>query len=113
MRTKEEILKRVMVKKSPFSDLSGYIDLKSTGRRCCFEADFKAGGFEHVSISIYGSRKLPTWEEMSEVKEIFWEDEEEVVQIHPKMSSYVNIVEVLHLWRPTDGNWNRLMNGTQ
>ena len=64
-------------------------------------------GWEHVSIELM-ARRLPTWEEMCLIKEIFWEDEEEVVQIHPRKSDYVNIVEALHLWRPKDGNWDKL-----
>ena len=64
-------------------------------------------GWEHVSIELM-ARRLPTWEEMCLIKEIFWEDEEEVVQIHPRKSDYVNIVEALHLWRPKDGNWEKL-----
>ena len=57
------------------------------------------GGWEHVSISPY-NKKMPSWDDMCAIKDIFWEDEEEVIQIHPKKSEYVNIQEnCLHLWR--------------
>ena len=38
------------------------------------------GGWDHVSVSPANRNRqvCPTWEEMCEVKEIFWEDEEEV-----------------------------------
>ena len=63
---------------------------------------------QHVSIELY-ARRLPTWEEMCFVKDIFWDEEEEVVQIHPKKSHYVNLTEALHLWRPVNGDWS-IMN---
>lgn len=60
---------------------------------------FNENGWEHVSVSPYGG-KMPTWDDMCEIKDIFWDDEEEVIQIHPKKSEYVNIMEnCLHLWR--------------
>lgn len=55
--------------------------------------------FEHVSISLLD--RCPTWEEMCEVKDLFFNPEEAVYQIHPPESEYVNFVETcLHLWRP-------------
>ncbi len=67
-------------------------------------------GWEHASLSRWkaGPRNLrlplvPTWEDMCWLKEILWEDEELVVQYHPRKSEYVNHMDnVLHLWRPTD-----------
>lgn len=66
------------------------------------------GGWEHVSISLRAKR-LPTWDEMCLIKDIFWDDEEDVVQMHPKKSQYVNLAEALHLWRPVNGDWS-IMN---
>lgn len=77
----------------------------SNGIECRFCAGWNEDGMEHVSVELY-ARRLPTWEEMCEVKDIFWNDEEEVVQIHPKKSEYVNLTEALHLWRPVDGDWS-------
>ena len=67
--------------------------------------------WEHVSLKIRYRRtdgrykmRLPTWEEMQFIKEVFWKDDEAVIQIHPPKSDYVNTHPyVLHLWRPTDG----------
>lgn len=108
MKPIEEIKSKVMMMTTPLAEMSGYIDL-SSGRRVKFLAGRNEEGNEHVSVSLHGMKKLPTWEEMSEIKDIFWGDEENVVEIHPKKSEYVNIGEVLHLWRPADGDWNRLM----
>lgn len=59
------------------------------------------GGWEHVSIH-RPNGKLPTWEEMCAIKDMFFNEEEVVVQYHPRKSEYVNIHEgCLHLWKPT------------
>jgi len=72
---------------------------------------FDEGGWEHVSVSVEPKSKTPTWEIMCKTKEIFWEDEEEVIQLHPRKSVYFHGFsgcEVLHLWRPKDGDWSKL-----
>jgi hypothetical protein len=56
-------------------------------------------GWEHVSVSF--SDRSPTWEEMCWVKNLFWEEDEVVVQHHPAKANYVNHHPYcLHLWRP-------------
>ena len=58
-------------------------------------------GWEHVSISLKIGL-TPTWEQMCEVKDLFWDKADCVVQYHPAESEYVNVHETcLHLWRPT------------
>jgi len=68
-------------------------------------------GWEHVSISIcktVGTRlqqehRSPTWMEMSIIKDIFWDPEDAVMQLHPPRSQYVSQHPYcLHLWRPTN-----------
>lgn len=88
---------------------SGYIKLPS-GVRASVVAGADEDGWEHVSIELK-ARRLPTWDEMCFVKDLFWDEEEEVVQIHPKKSQYINITEALHLWRPADGDWARMNGG--
>lgn len=57
--------------------------------------------WEHVSVSL--ENRCPTWEEMREVKEMFWKDTETVFQFHPAKQYYVNAHPyVLHLWRRID-----------
>ena len=59
-------------------------------------------GWEHVSVS-YPNR-CPTWEEMCIIKNLFWDDEDVVVEYHPRKSEYVNNHDyTLHLWLPTEG----------
>lgn len=55
--------------------------------------------WEHVSVS--RKDRCPTWEEMCQIKDIFWDAEDCVVQYHPAQSEYVNNHPYcLHLWRP-------------
>lgn len=62
-------------------------------------------GWEHVSVSPVPQTRVPTWDEMCFVKNLFWDKEECVVQYHPPESEYVNFHPfVLHLWKPTGIN---------
>ena len=59
-------------------------------------------GWEHVSVAPYKKRVVPEWEDMCKIKDIFWKDDETVIQIHPPKTEYVNNVpNCLHLWRCT------------
>jgi hypothetical protein len=56
-------------------------------------------GWEHVSVST--PTRCPTWEEMCQIKDLFWDDTDCVVQYHPPRSEYVNNHPYcLHLWKP-------------
>lgn len=111
MRDIEEINKKVLwTEKKLYNNpamKAAYIVLPSKVRASLI-VGFNDDGWEHVSMELF-ARRLPTWEEMCYIKNIFWDDEEVVIQIHPKKSTYVNITEALHLWRPVDGDWS-LMN---
>lgn len=59
------------------------------------------GGWDHVSVSVYGTDETPTWDEMCWVKQQFFNPEETVIQYHPPESKYINFdAGCLHLWRP-------------
>lgn len=59
------------------------------------------GGWDHVSVSPYKHRITPSWDDMCRVKDMFFRDDEVVVQYHPAKSEYVNkMPNCLHLWRP-------------
>ena len=59
-------------------------------------------GWEHVSVSPYHHRVTPSWSDMCKIKDIFWDDDEAVIQIHPPKADYVNnMPNCLHLWRCT------------
>ena len=60
-------------------------------------------GWEHVSVSL--PYRCPTWIEMCSVKDIFWDDHDLVMQLHPPKSDYVNNHPLcLHLWRKAGSN---------
>lgn len=62
-------------------------------------------GWEHVSVHVGksdGSERTPTWDEMCYIKSVFWDEEDCVVQYHPRRSEYITAhSHTLHLWRPT------------
>ncbi len=56
-------------------------------------------GWEHVSVSL--KNRCPNWQEMHFIKQIFWYDDEAVMQLHPPQKEYVDChPNCLHLWRP-------------
>lgn len=63
-----------------------------------------ASGWEHVSAKACEhdrDLRIPTWEEMCYLKELFWRDDECVMQLHPPKAEYINCHPcVLHLWKP-------------
>jgi len=80
---------------------NGWFAFKREGREVrCLASD--GVGWEHVSVSIQG-RKMPSWNLMCYVKDLFWSKDDVVVQYHPAEEDYVNWHPAcLHLWRPTD-----------
>lgn len=55
-------------------------------------------GWDHVSVSL--SNRVPNWDEMCFVKNLFWSEDETVVQYHPAKAEYVNNHPYcLHLWK--------------
>lgn len=57
------------------------------------------GEWEHVSVSLQD--RCPTWDEMCSVKDLFWMENECVLQFHPPKSDYINAMPYcLHLWKP-------------
>lgn len=58
-------------------------------------------GWEHVSVSL--PTRTPSWKQMCFIKNLFWDDDDCVVQYHPAKSDYINNhPNCLHIWRPTD-----------
>lgn len=59
------------------------------------------GGWEHVSIC--QKNRTPDWDEMCMLKDMFWNEDETVIQYHPAKSNYVNNMKnCLHLWKPIE-----------
>lgn len=82
----------------------GNLYLGGTKARAAVVVFSWGGNWEHVSVS-YPNR-CPTWEEMCKVKNMFWNEDECVVQYHPPKSEYVNNYPYcLHLWRKSGENF--------
>ena len=67
--------------------------------------DGRETGWEHVSCykTTGKTRWTPNWKEMCIIKDLFWDEEDCVIQYHPPKQDYVNCNPyVLHLWRPVD-----------
>jgi len=63
----------------------------------------KDSEWQHVSVSL--PSRCPTWKEMCFIKDLFWHEDETVVQFHPPKSEYINNHSFcLHLWRNCDGH---------
>ena len=75
-------------------------------------------GWEHASVSPNGSKNeldqpCPTWSDMCEIKRLFWNDSEDVIELHPNKASRISGVcgietNILHMWRPKDGDWSAM-----
>lgn len=70
-------------------------------------------GWEHVSVHVQAIKRVglkfveesqtPLWDEMCYIKNLFWDKEDVVMQLHPAESNYVNThPNTLHLWRPVN-----------
>ena len=113
-----QITQNMRSKEGDVHGVMGYLNLRNCKKTMTFVAshDVTPEGrkWEHVSVSYHGElTKTPSWAEMCAVKDVFWNAEEEVHQIHPKESQYVHSVghaanpksNILHLWRPV-GGWS-------
>jgi len=95
-----------------------YADIPSshrTGMREYYIVASDGDGWEHVSVHILDKQtstpktRTPKWDEMEFVKNLFWDEEDTVIQYHPAKSNYVNVhPNVLHLWRPCGGWGDKL-----
>lgn len=73
--------------------------LHMPGLRHCTVIWSFGDGWEHVSVC--PRNRLPEWDEMCQIKDMFWNEDECVVQYHPPKSEYVNnMSNCLHLWKP-------------
>lgn len=82
---------------------NGAFEIRLSNRTKAFVIASDGLGWEHVSVHVVseGKERTPTWAEMCRIKDMFWSEEETVVQYHPAKSEYVNNHKhCLHLWKP-------------
>lgn len=76
---------------------NGVFEVKIDGKKYLVIAS-NGGGWEHVSVS--NEKHIPSWNVMSKIKDLFFNDDETVIQFHPPKSEYINNHNnCLHLWR--------------
>ena len=99
MKTIAEIKEnpKLEIQKQTIDGVAGILHM--TGLRHCTVIASWGGGWEHVSVC--PANRTPDWTEMCAIKDMFWNDDEVVMQLHPAKSNYVNLMpNCLHLWRP-------------
>ena len=58
-------------------------------------------GWDHVSVTRVSDSLPSSWKVMAWVKELFWCDDETVMQLHPAKRDWINNHPgCLHLWKP-------------
>lgn len=111
MRSDEEIISSIRISGATTGRRAGsaHIELPS-GLSGSVIWGRDENGWEHVSVSDRRRGRLPSWEDMCRVKDIFFREDEECCQFHPREPDYVHGVggleNVLHIWRPRDGDWS-------
>lgn len=99
MKTIKEIKEnpKLEIQKQTIDGVAGILHMP--GLRHCTVIASWGGGWEHVSVC--PSNRTPDWDEMCRIKDMFWNDDEVVVQFHPAKSNYINLMKnCLHLWKP-------------
>ena len=99
MKTIEEIrqIKRLTIGKESFDGFSGMIQLPRWQGTIIGSW---GGGWEHISVSPFRKSLIPLWEDMTMLKDLFFYEDEAVIQVHPPKAEYVNFMpNCLHLWR--------------
>jgi hypothetical protein len=63
--------------------------------------------WEHISVSVAGSKSTPSFSQMRQVKELFWGKHVTVMQLYLAGDlATVHYPGCLHLWHPTKGGPN-------
>ncbi len=100
MKSIDEIAKtsNLIIHKNTEAGGSGLIVYGSL-KNCSVMWGRKEGGlYDHVSIS--PTNRIPTWNELCKVKDMFFKDDEECYLVFPKKEQYVNLDKYcMHIWR--------------
>lgn len=92
------ILEGPMASTAAYGTTGAFLLLGPCGIELAIVGSDDGVGWEHVSVSC--RHRTPNWLEMCFVKDLFWDEEETVIQFHPPRSKYVNYhPNCLHLWR--------------
>ncbi len=71
----------------------------------CLSGCIELDGKRWLHLSCSHRKRLPTWDEMVEVKELFLGEDAKAIQVLPPRKEWVNLCDrVLHLWVCLDGD---------
>lgn len=99
---KYRITKGIMASNGSYGN-NGAFEVPFSNRSTAFVIASDGEGWEHVSVHVVveGKQRTPTWSEMCKIKELFWSEDDVVIQYHPRKTEYVNNHKhCLHLWKP-------------
>lgn len=100
MKTNEELRNTANLLIGRIGNDGGMGEIFKLGKRYGSVIWSNGGGWEHVSVCPYKRSYTPSWDDMCALKDMFFHEDETVVQYHPAKSEYVNnMPNCLHLWR--------------
>ena len=100
MKTNEELRNTANLLIDRISNDGGMGNIYKLGKLFASVIWSNGGGWEHVSVCPYKRSYTPSWDDMCALKDMFFHEDETVVQYHPAKSEYVNnMPNCLHLWR--------------
>jgi hypothetical protein len=77
----------------------------SLGLRVILSADKELDGKEWIHLSVSRKSRIPSWDDLVFVRDVFIGRNKKCVQIIPDEASYVNdCVYCLHIWHCIDGD---------
>ena len=92
MKSLEEIKSQPNLLVGQTSNDGGYGEIWKAGKAFASVIWSNGGGWDHVSIAPYNRRITPDWNDMCRLKDMFFREDEVVIQYHPAKSEYVNNV---------------------
>ena len=98
MKRIEEIKadKRIQANQTSEDGFNGWITIRGT---IFFFVCSWGGEWDHVSVSL--KTRCPSWDEMCQIKDIFFRKDECCIEYHPAERDYVNLHPYcLHIWKP-------------
>ena len=99
MKAINDFKENIKVVSQSLDGMLGFIKLPDSGNASIVIS--WGGGWEHVSVAPRKTYNVPTWADMCYLKDLIFNEDEVVIQIHPKKADYVNFKSnCLHLWRP-------------
>jgi hypothetical protein len=83
--------------------MGGFV-VRNDGLRVMVSAAIERDGKTWLHVSLSRAERIPSWDDLKDVRETFIPDDLVALQVFPPPDEYVNInPHVLHLWACVDG----------